>query len=516
MTSESARTRAVRSFFTFPGDRPTSLGVCRGLSCELAGAAALHTRLSEADGCNTVYCLGLCDRSPALLLPNGTTVHGGHARAWPATGPQSPIVEVDVRHVSRRAVVTERLGAGSHATLADARRAGVYRALAGALQTSSANILDMVEASGQQGRGGAGFRTGRKWRACAEAQGPRRYVVANGDEGDPGSFIDRLLLEDDPHAVIEGMLICAHAVGASEGVVYIRAEYPQARERMTRAVVEARDAGLLGPSVMGSSFAFDLQVVGGHGSYVCGEETALLNAIEGRRGEVRVRPPYPAQVGLYGCPTVVNNIETLVNIPWIIREGVEAYRQLGTADSPGTKAFCLNHGFARPGIVEAEFGLILRELIEVHAGGGSGGEPLVAVALGGPMGSILAPEQWNLTLAYEALRPHHVQLGHGGLVAIPATADLRALLRNWVQFMADESCGRCVPCALGSQRALELIGRWCIGTEPDPVLTREIERLMNTVETASLCGFGQSIPAPLMTLMRLITRHAGGEAGGHG
>lgn len=511
MASESVQTRAVRSFFTLPDEHPARLGVCRGLSCELAGAAELARRLDGAGGCETLYCLGFCDRSPALLLPDGTTVHGGRARTWPAMEPEFPVVGVDIRHVSRRAVVTERLESGTHAALSDACRAGVYRALAAALQATPETILDTVEASGQQGRGGAGFQTGRKWRACADAPGRQRYVVANGDEGDPGSFIDRLLLEDDPHAVIEGMVICAYAVGASKGVVYIRAEYPQARERMTRAVAEARDAGLLGPSVMGSSFAFDLRVIGGHGSYVCGEETALLNAIEGRRGEVRVRPPYPAQAGLHGCPTVVNNIETLVNIPWIIREGAEAYRRLGTAGSPGTKAFCLNHGFARPGVVEAEFGLTLRDLIEVHAGGGRGGTSLAAVALGGPMGSVLTPDRWDLSLAYEALRPHRVQLGHGGLVAIPATADLRALVRNWVQFMADESCGRCVPCGLGSRRALELIGRWCAGTTPDPVLTGEIERLMSTVETASLCGFGQGIPAPLMSLVRLIVQHASGE-----
>jgi NADH-quinone oxidoreductase subunit F len=281
-----------------------------------------------------------------------------------------------VRHRSatspREAIVTARIGKGDFADLERARSVGIYQALAKALGQTPAAVLATVEESGEQGRGGAGFPTGRKWRLAAESAGTMRYVIANGDEGDPGSFIDRLLLEHDPHAILEGMALCAWAIGASAGVVYIRSEYPAAQSRMRAAIEQARAAGLLGTGICGSSFDFDVQVVTGHGSYVCGEETALLNAIEGRRGEVRVRPPYPAAQGLYGQPTVVNNIETLVNIPWIIERGPAAFRRLGTADSPGTKAFCFNQGFARPGIVEAEFGLSLRELVETYGGGGTG------------------------------------------------------------------------------------------------------------------------------------------------
>jgi NADH:ubiquinone oxidoreductase subunit F (NADH-binding) len=257
---------------------------------------------------------------------------------------------------------------------------------------------------------------------------------------------------------------------------------------------------------MGSPLSFDVRLVSGRGSYVCGEETALLNAIEGRRAEVRVRPPYPAQAGLHGQPTVVNNIETLVNIPWVVREGADAYRRLGTAGSPGTKALCFNRGFARPGIIETEFGVSLRELIEVHAGGGREPGGLAAVAIGGPMGSILAPEEWDLALDYVELRHRGVRLGHGGIVAIPASASLTDVLASSIGFMAAESCGKCVPCAIGSRQALELAGRLRRQQGTDPRIAEDIVRLMKMVEAASLCGFGQGVAGPVIALARLAIR----------
>jgi NADH:ubiquinone oxidoreductase subunit F (NADH-binding) len=402
--------------------------------------------------------------------------------------------------------VTPRLVAGA-ATLDSASRLGVYQGLRHALQVLGPDaVLRIVEGSGEQGRGGAGFSTGRKWRQVAEAADPRRYVVANGDEGDPGAFVDRLLLERDPHAVIEGMTLCAYAVGASEGVVYIRSEYPAAQSAMEQAIGQAREAGLLGAAVAGSGFAFDLRVVAGRGNYVCGEETALLNAIEGLRGEVRVRPPYPAERGLFGHPTVVNNIETLVNIPWIVSEGAQAFRRLGTSSSPGTKAFCLSGGFARPGIVEAEFGISLRELVMDAGGGGPDGQPLAAVALGGPMGSILLPEEWDVAVDYPGLAARGVRLGHGGLVAIPEGADWQDLLVHWLNFMARESCGKCVPCRLGSVRALELARRL---PEARPGEAQALGRLLQLVADTSLCGFGQSVPGPVLRLLELCQRMDG-------
>lgn len=508
----SADRRALQSFYAGAGPDARGVSVCRGLSCEINGAAALARRVKSHGPCSDIYCLGYCDRSPALLTSAGEVRWAAQALEWPARGPSEPAGErPDIRSIARQSVVTERIAHGNHAALTMARRAGVYAGLARALAMSPEALLATVEASGEQGRGGAGFLTGAKWRNAAESHGARRYVVANGDEGDPGSFIDRVLLEDDPHAVIEGLILCAYAIGAHEGVIFIRAEYPRAQARMTQAIIEAREAGVLGTSVLGHRFAFDLRVVSGHGSYVCGEETALLNAIEGRRGEVRVRPPYPAQAGLYGQPTVVNNIETLVNIPWILREGVEAYRRLGTATSPGTKAFCVSRGFARPGVIEAEFGTDLRALIEQHAGGGSA--PLQAVLLGGPMGSLLTPDAWDLALDYATLARKGVRLGHGGIVAIPESAELFALLANAVRFMAAESCGKCVPCAQGSRRALELVA--CMdGT--DATQMAKLTDLLATIEAASLCGFGRGVPAPLIALAKLAQAQTAERGGSRG
>ncbi len=505
MAEETAQSRAVRSFFASGVAQTDAVGVCRGLSCELNGAAGIERQLTAA-GMTTarIDCFGLCDCSPVVRTIDGKLFSGAAALALPAR-PEAVGAAAgapQIRCLARRPVVTERILHGPHHDLGVARQAGVYAALQSALQLGPEAVLAMVERSGEQGRGGAGYPTAAKWRACAAAGGSRRYVVANGDEGDPGSFIDRVLLEDDPHAVLEGLALCALAVGAGEGVVFIRAEYPRAQARMKAAIAEARAAGILGPSVPGYRFGFDVRVVGGHGSYVCGEETALLNAIEGRRGEVRVRPPYPAQSGLDGCPTVVNNIETLVNVPWIVREGPDAYRELGLPGAPGTKAFCLARGFARPGIIEAEFGIGLRELIEVHAGGGRGGRPLAAVALGGPMGSILAATEWDVRIDPAVLRERDLRLGHAGLVPIPESADLRAVLLNWAQFMAIESCGKCVPCGLGSRRVVELAGR--IGQEDRDDGHQELLQLLATIEATSLCGFGQGIPQPLRKLATLI------------
>ncbi len=482
--------RGVRSFYTDLVADSQSVRICTGLSCHLAGARCPDD--TEPDQpVRPVQCLGYCDRSPARLTPDGQVI------LTPGSGP------VSIRNVAGEAIATARIGKGDYSELARAQEAGVYRALAAALKRTPGEVLAVVEESGEQGRGGAGFPTGHKWRLAAEAQGKERYVVANGDEGDPGSFIDRLLLEYDPHAILEGMALCAWAIGASEGQVYIRSEYPAAQVKMQAAIVQARTAGLLGTDICGASFSFDVHVVSGHGSYVCGEETALLNAIERRRGEVRVRPPYPAVQGLYGQPTVVNNIETLVNIPWILERGAAAFRSLGTPASPGTKAFCFNQGFARPGIVEAEFGLSLRELVETHGGGGRDGIPLAGIALGGPMGSILLPEEWDVSIDYPALAKRGIQSGHGGLVALPAGSDWRQLMVHWLEFMVAESCGKCVPCRLGSAQALALAQQADTGEAH-----RRLPALLDLIASTSLCGFGQSIPAPVERL-RALAQAAG-------
>jgi len=489
--------RARDSFFA---DRHADLAlprVCRGISCLLIGGGA-GERAGQPG--RPIQCAGYCDRSPAVLRPDGSVA------TRDSSVPLAPLPEI--RSLARHAIVTGRIARGDHRALARAREAGVWRALEDAVRGEPSSVLRALEASGERGRGGAGFPTGTKWRHAAQAPGREKYVIANGDEGDPGSFIDRVLLESDPHAVLEGLALCAFAVGARHGIVYVRSEYPRAAEQIESAIREARAAGLLGASVAGSDFAFDVRVAFGEGSYVCGEETALIAALEGRRGEVRVRPPHPTASGLFGLPTVVNNVETLVSVGWILSHGPAAYRALGTPASRGTKAICLNAGFARPGIVEVEFGASLRDLIENAAGGARAGERLAAVALGGPMGSVLLPDDWDVPVCYEALSARGIELGHGGLVALPAGTDFRALARDWLAFMADESCGKCVPCRVGSRRAHEL------ASADTRAADAALLPLLDAVSAASLCAFGQSIPAPVRTILtRLVPGFAPDEGG---
>jgi len=472
--------RASLSFFSADTAAPPGALLCAGTSCILASERAAAGKATARE----VHCLGQCHRSPAWRDDDGK-LHCG------------PAPDPEIRCLARRPIITERLALGDYSGIGRARSAGVWNTFESVLQGEPAAVLRAVEDSGERGRGGAGFPTGQKWRQCAEAPGDDRVVVANGDEGDPGSFVDRLLMERDPHALLEGLALCAFAVGAREGVVYVRFEYPEAVQRMRGAVEEARASGLLGPDIRGSEFGFEVHVVEGRGSYVCGEETALLEALEGRRGEVRLRPPYPAEHGLYGRPTVVNNVETLVNVPWIVREGPEAHRALGQPDAPGTKALCLNAGFAYPGVVEVEFGTSLRAVIEGDGGGGAEGR-LAAVALGGPMGRVLLPDEWDVPIDPDAMRRQGVELGHGGLVALPEGTDWRALLVHWLRFMADESCGRCVPCRLGSRRAQQLAEELAVpGDAP------ALRSLLHLMRETSLCAFGQELPLPAERLLDL-------------
>lgn len=495
-----ARVRGVLSFYNDLREPGDSLRVCRGTSCELARSNEPATQSASGPACRSVYCLGYCDRSPALLRGECEILLGAGARhaACDAVGhvdTQPP--RSDIRCLAREPVVTRRLLAGDFASLDAARANGAYEALTRALRHPPAEVIDVVVSSGERGRGGAGFSTGVKWRSCAQAPAQRRYVIANGDEGDPGSFIDRELMERDPHGVLEGLMLCAYAVGASQAIVFVRSEYPWAIDCMQRAIRELRDAGCLGRAIFGSDFDLDVSLVRGLGSYVCGEETAMIRAIEGLRGEVQIRPPYPTERGLFGFPTVVNNVETLVNVPWIVERGAEAFRALGTPRSAGTKAICLNHGFGRPGIVEVEFGTPLERVIE-HAGGGASGTSIEALAIGGPMGSIVECGRWEVAVCYDAMQESGIQLGHGGILALLEGTDYGALARHWLTFMAHESCGRCVPCALGSKSALALARR-----ADDRDASARLDVLLEAIETTSLCAFGQLLPRPVRELLEL-------------
>ncbi|MBW2314301.1 MAG: protein disulfide oxidoreductase [Deltaproteobacteria bacterium] len=468
--------------------------VCRGTSCHLRAGAGFGEELASAGPTSEVHCLGYCDRSPAVLLPDGSVAVGAGARRGEPG--RNDAAMPNVRSLVAEPVVTARLSRGDHADLARAEEAGVWQALQTALAEGPEVLLDELERSGERGRGGAGYSTAAKWRACAAEPGPIKFAVANGDEGDPGSFVDRVLMQHDPHAVLEGLALCGFAIGARQGVVYVRGEYPAAAAALERAIEDAREAGWLGDSVAGSGFAFDVRLEHGRGSYVCGEETALLNAVEGRRGEVRLRPPYPVTQGLDGMPTVVNNVETLVNVPAILSRGADCYRQLGTESSPGTKAMCLNAGFASPGIVEVEFGTSLQALIR-EAGGAVEGDTLEAVLLGGPMGSVVFEDDWDVLIGYRTMAERGLQLGHGGVVALPVGTDWHALLLHWLDFARKESCGRCAPCRLGTERVHALVRE---GGDP----RADLLGIFDLMEQTSLCAFGQLVPGPARTL---IERH---------
>jgi NADH-quinone oxidoreductase subunit F len=484
--------RSVRSFYADLHADPAAPRVCRGTSCWLAGGEEVWKLHARKHACRPAYCVGWCDRSPALLRADGSVATGARARAERGADPED--ARPSVRSLASEPIVTARIARGDFAELDAARRDGAYAALERALAGPPEAVLAALERAGQRGRGGSGFPTAAKWRACASAPGPARVAIANGDEGDPGSFVDRVLMEGDPHALLEGLLLCAFAIGAGEGIVFIRSEYPRAQQRVAAAIAAARAAGLAGARILGSGFSCELRVASGHGSYVCGEETALLEALEGRRGEVRLRPPYPSERGLHGRPTVVNNVETLACVPSIVARGGEWYARRGTPTCAGTIALCLNAGFERPGIVEVEFGTPLARVLEA-AGSGAGGRRLDGVLLGGPMGSVVLPRDFDAPVCYDAMSARGLRLGHGGIVALPEGADLRGLLLHWLAFMRDESCGRCTPCRLGSQRA----HAW-LATAPRGADEAALLRLFDVMEQASLCAFGQLLPGPMREL----------------
>jgi formate dehydrogenase iron-sulfur subunit len=393
---------------------------------------------------------------------------------------------------AREAIVLRDIIERCAPTLDAFRSRGGYGALERAVEQPPADIVGIIEASELRGRGGAGFATGRKWRAVASQPAEDKFVVANADEGDPGAYIDRLILEDDPHLVIEALAIAAYAVGARCGYIYLRAEYPDARRRLTAAVEEARRAGLLGAPIFGTGFSFDLRLEMGRGSYLCGEETALLNAIEGHRPEVRTRPPFPAESGLFGKPTLVNNIETLASVPWIVQRGGDAYRRLGFSTSRGTKVLSLNSLFERPGLYEVEFGLSIRHVVE-ELGGGLRSGTLKGVIIGGPLAGVIPPSLLDTPLGFEELHSIGAGVGHGGVVAFDERTSILELVRHVFEFGADESCGKCTPCRLGTRRIEETFRRIVERGRPAATDRDQWHELIHTLAMTSLCGHGTGL-----------------------
>ena len=469
----------MESFYHLPHGEHTGQA-CQGTAC----FAAKHlnpARWAEAAAQNPrVYCLGECFAAPAK----------GQTR------PRPP-----VKVFSPQGIVLGRIAAGGARSLAAAQKMGGYAALAQALTQSPEQLLAAVETSGLRGRGGAGFPTGRKWRAVAAQPAGTKYVVANADEGDAGAYIDRYIMEDDPHALIEGMILAAYAVGATQGYIYVRIEYPQAVSVLQAALLEARAAGWLGARIGGKDFTFNLEVYVGHGSYVCGEETSLLRSIEGQRPEVMARPPYPTERGLFGRPTLLNNVETLVSVPWIVTHGGAAYAALGFSKSRGTKALSLNSLFNRPGLYEVEFGVTVRHIVEVIGGGLRGGGKLKGVIIGGPIIGLIPPHLLDTPLGFEELAAIGAGVGHGGVVAFDEHTSIPALVEHVFSFGAYESCGKCTPCRSGSGRVEAIFTAAIAGTASRADL-QECRDLVTALKLTSLCGHGTGLARFAESILR--------------
>lgn len=382
-----------------------------------------------------------------------------------------------------------------------------YRAHGGfaSSDVDGATILEEVTTAGLRGYGGAGFPAGRKWQTAADIEADRKYIVANADEGDSGTFADRLIMEGDPYLLLEGMQLAGRAIGATRGVIYLRSEYPLAAEFLTEAIDHAREAGVLGE-------AFDIDLFIGAGAYICGESTSLLESLEGRRGEVRVNPPYPAVRGLYGKPTVVNNVVTLCAVPWIMRNGGAAYAELGVGASTGTVPFQLSGNVERGGIYELEYGVTLGELVEGWAGGTRSGRPVRAVQVGGPLGAYLTPKQFDVPMTYEALREIGAEIGHGGVVVFDDTVDMAEQARYAFEFCAEESCGKCTPCRIGSVRGAELMGQIIDGGGEDRFAL--LDDLCAVMEDSSLCAMGSMTPKPVRSALKYFAQDFGLERAG--
>ena len=377
-----------------------------------------------------------------------------------------------------------------------------YRALERVLKEMSPDeVIDIIKKSGLRGRGGAGFPTGKKWELTRQSEGNQKYVVCNADEGDPGAFMDRSILEGDPHSVLEAMAIAGYSIGANKGFIYVRAEYPIAVERLKIAIKQAKDYGILGENIFDTNFSFDIEIRLGAGAFVCGEETALLESIEGKRGQPRVKPPYPAQSGLWGKPTLINNVETYANIAQIILKGHEWYSSIGTENSKGTKVFALGGNVNNIGLVEVPMGTTLREIVFDIGGGIPNSREFKAAQTGGPSGGCIPKEHLDTPIDYESLKAIGSMMGSGGLIVMDDTKCMVCLAKFYLQFTVSESCGKCTPCRIGTKRMLEILEKLCNG-EGSELDIYKLEKLAVNIQKASICGLGQSAPNPVISTLK--------------
>lgn len=506
--------------------------ICCGSGCVSSGALKIkerfHEVLQEKNLTNEINiietgCMGPCDYGPVMVIypegifykkvtPNDVEeiVNEHFIKGRPvarlmlqdeedktfSTQKEVPFYQKQVK------VALENCGYIDPESLDEYIATGGYEALGTLLTTMTPqDAINVIKKSGLRGRGGGGFPTHMKWQMVHDNPAEEKYIICNGDEGDPGAFMDRSLLEGDPHRILEGMMIAAYAIGASAGFFYIRAEYPLAIKRIKMAIAQAKEAGLMGDSIFGSKFSFDAEVRTGAGAFVCGEETALIHSIEGSRGNPTPKPPYPAVQGLWGKPTVVNNVETFGNVPTIFLKGADWFASMGTETSKGTKVFALTGDIKNTGLIEVPMGITLREMIFDVGGGMIGGHKFKAVQLGGPSGGCLTAEHLDVPVDYESLKERGAMMGSGGVIVMNDEKCMVNVAKFFMDFCVDESCGKCSPCRIGLKQMLEILERIDSGYGKEGDI-EELQRLGEAISKLSLCGLGQSAPNPVLSTIR--------------
>ncbi|MDO5674988.1 MAG: NADH-quinone oxidoreductase subunit NuoF [bacterium] len=510
---------------------PEAILLCAGGGCIASGAYAFKDALKSAlenqglaDTITIIEtgCLGPCALGPVCVIGRDKTYYQGlqpgdaeelvesHLKnnqvverlTWKGEGEKPVPVLTDIEFFKRQTkVVLRNCGRIVPTSIADYIAHDGYAALAKALTAMTPEqVIDEIRISGLRGRGGAGFPTHLKWTFTRNSQDPQKYILCNADEGDPGAYMDRSVLEGDPHSIVEGMALGGYAIGSSKGYVYVRAEYPLAIERLQIAIDAAREAGLLGERILGTDFSFDMEIRMGSGAFVCGEETALINSIEGKRGEPRPRPPFPAVKGLWQKPSCLNNVETFANIPAIIHRGGEWYASMGTEKSKGTKVFALAGAINVSGLVEVPIGAELREIIYDIGGGIKDGGVFKAAQMGGPSGGCIPAAHLDVALDYETLQSLGAIMGSGGLIVMDEHSCMVDVARFFLEFTQDESCGKCVPCREGTKRMQAILTKICAG-EATPEDLDLLEDLAATVKSTSLCGLGQTAPNPVLSTL---------------
>ena len=511
--------------------------VCGGTGCTSSGSNKIQEAFQEniaAFGLENEVklvqtgCFGLCALGPVVIVyPDGTFYSRVEPKdvkeiveehllkgrvverlVYADTGAEEIVEKAKVSlndtafYKSQKRIVLRNCGVIDPDNIDEYIAMDGYQALGKVLtEMTPEEVIKVVSDSGLRGRGGGGFPTGRKWALCAPNKAPQKYVVCNADEGDPGAFMDRSVLEGDPHCIIEAMAIAGYAIGATQGYVYVRAEYPIAVDRLRKAINDAREYGLLGKNIFDSGFDFDLEIRLGAGAFVCGEETALMTSIEGNRGEPRPRPPYPAVKGLYGKPTVLNNVETYANIPQIILKGADWFASMGTEKSKGTKVFALGGKIVNTGLVEIPMGTTLREVVEEIGGGIPNGKKFKAAQTGGPSGGCIPAELIDTPIDYDNLLAIGSMMGSGGLIVMDEDNCMVDIAKFFLEFTVDESCGKCTPCRVGTKRLLEILDKIISGNGELEDLDR-MEELCNYIKSASLCGLGQTAPNPVISTLR--------------